>query len=179
MFEDEYFKKFEYIVLLCPTYYWNKSYLNWKYLSNPKFICLPISHYNVDKTLKYVVETYKGKSTAIILDDCASSQDIKNRSGEVTTIAFGARHFNHGLFILTQQLTTVAKPVRENVDKLVMFHTPNRKDIKLMCDEYLHGVEDEEIERIIKQLRQNKYSLGSRTKVSLQTLSIMIIINNI
>ena len=91
----------------------NKSYLNWKYHSDPKLICFPISHDNVDKTLKYVVESYKEKSTAIILGDCASSQDIKNRTGEVTATAFGARHFNHSLFILTQQLTSVAKPVRD------------------------------------------------------------------
>ena len=134
-------------------YYWNKSYLNWKYHSDPKFICFPISQDSVDKTLKYVVETYKEKSTAIILDDCASSQDIKNRTGQVTATAFGARHFNHSLFILTQQLTSVAKPVRENIGRLVVFYTPNIEDMKPMCDEYL-----EEIKRIIKQLRQNKYS---------------------
>ncbi len=165
MFENEYFKKFEYIVLLSPTYHWNKSYLNWKYHSDPKFICLPISHDNVDKTLKYVVETYKEKSTAIILDDRASSQDIKNRTGKFTATGFGARHFNHSLFILTQQLTSVAKPI----GRLVVFYTPNRKDIKLICDEYVYGVDDIEIEHIIKQLRQNKIlilSLGSRTTVS-------------
>ena len=128
-----------------------QSYLNWKYHSDPKFICIPISHDSVDKTLKYVVETYKGKSTAIILDDCSSSQDIKNRTGEITATAFDAIHFNHSLLILTQQLTSAAKPVRENIGKLVVFHTPNSKDIKLICDEYLHGVDDEEIQRIIRQ----------------------------
>ena len=133
-------KEFEYIMLLCPTYYWNKSYLNWKYHSDPKFICLSISHNNVDKTLKYVIETYKEKSIAIILNDCASSQDIKHRTGEVTATAFGIRHFNHSLFILTQQLTSIAKPVTENIGKLVVFYTPNRKDIKLICDEYLYDV---------------------------------------
>ena len=70
----------------------------------------------------------------------------------------GGRHLNNSLFILTQQLTSVAKPVRENIGKLVVFYTPNRKDIKLICDEYLHGVDDKEIENIIKQLRNNKYS---------------------
>ena len=120
-------------------------------------MCIPISHDSVDKALKYVVESYEKKSTAIILDDCASSQDIKNRTGEVTATVFGARHFNHSLFILTQQLTSVAKPVRENIGKLVVFYAPNRKDI-IICDEYLYGVDDEEIKRIIKQLRQNKYS---------------------
>ncbi len=79
----------------------------------------------------------KKNSTAIILDDCASSQDIKNRTGEVTATTFGAKHFNHSLFILTQQLTSIAKPVRENIGKLVVFYTPNRKDIKLICNEYL------------------------------------------
>jgi hypothetical protein len=158
MFENQYFKKFEYIVLLCPTYYWNKSYLNWKYHSDPKFICFPISQDNVDKTLKYDVETYKGKSTAIILEDCASPQDIKNTAGEVAETAMRGRHHNHNLFILTQQLTSVAKLVKKNINKLVLFYTPNTKHTKLICDGYLHGVDDKEIEHIIKQLRQHQYT---------------------
>ena len=157
MFENEYSKKFEYIVLLWSNLLLDKSYL--KYYSDSKFICLPISHDSVDKTLKYVVDRYKGKSTAIILDDCASSQDITNKTGEVTEPAMGGRHFNHILFILTQELTSIAKPVRENIGRLVVFYTPNRKDIKLICNKYLYGVDDDkEIERIIKHLRQNKYS---------------------
>ncbi len=36
--------------------------------------------------------------------------------------------------------------MRENIGKLVV------------CDEYLYGVDDKEIENIIKQLRNKKYS---------------------
>ena len=115
-------KKFDYIVLLCPTYYWNKSYLNWKHHSDPKFICLPLSHDRIEETLKYVVETYKGSSTTIILDDCPRSQDIKNGTEAVSATAFGAKCFNHSLFILTKQLTSVAKHVRENISCSCITH---------------------------------------------------------
>ena len=158
LLEKEYYRKFEYIVLICPTFDYNSSYLEWRYLHDPKFICLPSSHDRVQDLLEYVVETYKGIPTAIVLDDIASSQDIKNRTGEIVKAAFGARHFNHSLFILTQQLTSVSKPVRENMGRLIAFYTPNRKDVKTICDDYLYGVEDEEIKDILKTLRGNRYS---------------------
>jgi hypothetical protein len=158
LLEGEYYGKFEYIVLICPTFDYNSSYLEWEYLHDDKFICLPSSHDRVQDLLEYVVETYKGIPTAIILDDVASSQDIKNRTGEIVKAAFGARHFNQSLFILTQQLTSVSKPVRENMGRLIAFYTPNRKDVKTICDDYLYGVEDEEIKDILKTLRGNRYS---------------------
>ena len=34
--------------------------------------------YSVDTVLVYVTETFKGSNTLIILDDCASRQDVKS-----------------------------------------------------------------------------------------------------
>ena len=38
MLEEEYMKHFDYIVLLCPTFEWNKTHQEWKYMHDSDFI---------------------------------------------------------------------------------------------------------------------------------------------
>ena len=79
MLEEEYIKHFEYIILLCPTFEWNNTYHGWRYTKDPDFIAIPCSQDNIDLVLKYVVDL---SNSLIILDDCASGQEIKNRTSE-------------------------------------------------------------------------------------------------
>ena len=60
--------------------------------------------------LHFVQEIYKGTSSLIILDDCASSQDVKNRTSELVKLAFSARHYGLSTIVITQQLSSIAKP---------------------------------------------------------------------
>ena len=74
-----------------------------------------------------------GTNSLIFLDDCASGQEIKNRTSEVVKLGFSARHYRLFTIVVTQQLTSVAKPYRENISKLVTFYTSNRNDMKNDC----------------------------------------------
>ena len=66
--------------------------------------------------LKYVVDLLKGSNSLIILDDCASGQDIKNRTSEVVKLGFSARHYGLSTIVVTQQLKPYReKPYRENI----------------------------------------------------------------
>ena len=108
--------------------------------------------------LNHVVDIFKGSNTLVILDDCASGQEIKNRTSEIVKLGFSARHYGLSTVVITQQLTSVAKPYRENISKLVTFYTANRSDMKTLVDDYLNGVSKTEVSRIIGQLRDNKYA---------------------
>ena len=79
---------------------------------------------------------------------------IKNRTSEVVKLGFSARHYRLSTIIITQQLTSVAKPYHENISKLVTFYTASKCDMKTITDDYLNGVDKEEI----LDLRENKYS---------------------
>lgn len=48
LLEEKYIGHFDYIVLLCPTFSWNKSYQEWKYVNDPDLISLecPQAHVN-------------------------------------------------------------------------------------------------------------------------------------
>lgn len=66
----------------------------------------------------------------------------------------------HGLstVITTQPITSIAKPYRKNISKLVTSYNPNRNDMKTIIDDYLNGVDKTETNYIIKQLKDNKHA---------------------
>lgn len=158
MLERDYMGHFDYIVLLCPTFEWNKTYREWKYIHDPDVIAIPFSSENVDKVIRLVMKTYTGTNTLIILDDCASGQTIKNRSGQVVNVGFHARHYGFSSIIITQQLTSVSKPYRQNIARLVSFYTASRRDMAAITDDYMAGVDDQEIKDIAEILKHNEYS---------------------
>ena len=115
MLEEEYMKYFEWIILLCPTFEWNKTYHGWKYTTDPDFLAIPCDQDNVDLSLRHVVDLFKGSNSLIILDDCASGQEIKNRTSEVVKLGFSARYYGLSKIVITQQFTFVSKPYHENI----------------------------------------------------------------
>ena len=158
MLENEYKNHFDYIVLVCPTLSWNKTYLDWRYINDTDVIPMECEHDNVDKFLHIISEIYEGTNTLIILDDCASGQDVKNRTSELVKLAFSARHYGLSTIVITQQLTSIAKPYRENISKLTTFYNTNRSDMKSLFDDYLNGLDKNEFDDIVRKLKTNKYA---------------------
>ena len=58
--------------------------------------------------------------------------------------------------VITQQLTSIAKPYRDNMSKLVTFYNPNIADMQIILDEYLF-IDEDEMRQIKKQLKENKH----------------------
>ena len=156
--EKEYFGCFESIFLICPTFEWNTTWENWKYYYDEDFYAIPCKQDEVEKWLKFIVNYAKGSKSLIILDDCASGKCVKSRTSELVKLGFSARHFNLSVVVITQQLTSIAKPFRENISKLVTFYNPNKKDMKTIMEEYLGNISKEEEKEILKMLKEKRYS---------------------
>ena len=109
MLENDYKGHFDYIFLICPTYLWNKTYQEWKYKDSKNFFPIPCNQDQVEMFLEYVINTFRGTNSLIILDDCANSYYVKRRSSEIVDLGFGARHFGFSTIIITQQLTSITK----------------------------------------------------------------------
>ena len=127
MLEKEYNGHFDYIFLICPNFEWNKTYEKWKYDKDEDYITIPCDQHDVEFYLKYVVNYAAGANSLIILEDCASGKCVKNRTSKLVKLAFSARHFNLSTIVITQQLTSIAKPHRGNISKLVPFLQPKQK----------------------------------------------------
>ena len=105
----------------------------------------------VENTLQTVIDLIVDEdedeattNSLIILDGCAQSKDVKNRTSEIVNLAFSGRHDGISTIIITQQLTSIAKPYRDNISKLVTFYNSFKGTMGYIFDNYLDVEKDEE-----------------------------------
>ena len=104
------------------------------------------------------VSLSKGLNTLIVLDDCAASKDVKGRTGELVKLGFSARHAGISVWVLTQQLSSIAKPFRENVAAIVLFYTPSAKTLNTVFEEYAGRLSHDEIRQMISRLEKRRFA---------------------
>ena len=153
-----YFRKFEYVVFICPTFLNNKAYDKKFIYKDDDVMVFDPDIDQIDATLQLVHKQYKNTNTLIVLDDCASSRDVKRRSDELVRLGFSARHDGLSVWVLTQQYTSIAKPFRENIGMLVLFYTPNKTDITTIVREYGMELDKKDVIGLIKRLKENPHS---------------------
>ena len=158
LLETEYKKHFENIFVVCPTFAHNRTYREWKYVTDECFFAITCDHDEVERYLREVTSYAKETNSLIVLDDCASSQAVKNRTSELIKLGFSARHYGLSTIVLTQQLTSIAKPYRENISKLVTFYSPSTKDLNTIFDDYLSTLDASEKKQIIYRLKNNDFA---------------------
>ena len=159
MIEKEYFGHFEYAFLICPTYDWNKTYQEWKYRECEHFYPIPCVQDHVEGYVRFVFENFKGTNSLIILDDCAQTQAVKNRVSKLVNLAFSARHYGFSTVIIMQQLTSITKPFRDNIAKLVLFYNPDDDDVQVISNKYfIKKIGKEKTKDIMQKLMAIKYT---------------------
>jgi len=149
--------KFDYIVLICPTFAHNRT-LNRFAERDPRFYPIICEQHHVEMWLKLVNFVFEGTKTLIVLDDCASSKDVKGRTGELVKLVFSARHSGISVWVLTQQLSSIVKPFRENVAAIVLFYTPSAKTTKAIFEEYASELSHNELQQMIARLKERKFA---------------------
>ena len=149
---------FEYIILICPTYIHNKTYQGFARGDKRFFVFCPSGLEEVDELLQSCRTTFSGTSTLIILDDCAVSKDLKKRSNEFIRLAFSGRHEGLSVWVLTQQLTSISKPFRENVACVIAFHNPSQVSTRVMFEDHGNGIDADMRSMLIRELKSNEYS---------------------
>ena len=155
--ESDYKGCFEYIFLICPSYPWNKTYLEWKYINDKKIFPIPCKQDQVDSFIGYIEEMFGETKSLIILDDCAQGSTVKGFTNNFISLTFSGRHKGFSTIVITQQFHAVSKKFRDNTDLMVTFRNPNSNDMKDFLTE-CKKLPKEEIERIEDELKNNKYS---------------------
>jgi len=91
---------------------------------------------------------FQGTNTLIVLDDCAVSNDVKGRTIHLVPLDFSARHAGISVWVLTQQITGISKPFRENVATIVLFYTFGQT-LKAICEDYAGELSPEEYKELM------------------------------
>ena len=149
--------KFDYIVLVCPTFAHNKT-LHRFGENDPRMFVIVCEQHEVEICLKIVSNFFEGTNTLIVLDDCAALKDVKGRTGQLVNLGFSARHIGISVWVLTQKLTGITASFRENVAAIVLFYTPSAKTTKAIFDDYAGELSMEEYKNLISKLKEQKFS---------------------
>ena len=155
-----FYQVFEYIVLICPTYEQNKTYHGFAKGDKRFYVLTPDASdpEEINDLLTDCVTLFSGTNTLLILDDCAVSKELKKRSNKFIDLAFSGRHHGISVWVLTQQLTSIAKPFRDNVGCVVAFHNPSQVGTKMMFDDFGGDLDLDTRKKFIELLQKEKYS---------------------
>ena len=149
---------FEYIVLICPTYIHNKTYRGFARGDRRFLVFCPKDDEEIQELLEACKIVFSGANTLIILDDCAVTKELKKRSNEFIKLAFSGRHEGLSVWVLTQQLTSISKPFRDNIACIIAFHNPSQVGTKTMFEDHCNGIPMQDRSKIVDELKTNEYS---------------------
>ena len=158
MLEEELFREFTYIFLICPTYEDNKTYQEWKYKNDPKFIVLDVSQDEVEPYLNIISKNYRNTNSLVILDDCASCQSVKNRTSSLVDFAFHGRHAGFSTVVISQHFKAITPSFRDNVQHLLVFYTLDESDWDTVSKSFLPRLSKQQRDDIYNTLEHEYYS---------------------
>ena len=148
--------KFDYVVLICPTFAYNKKLYRFAE-RDPRLYVIICEQQDFEIWLKAPSLYFEGTNSLIVLDDCAASKDVKGRTGELVKLGFSVRHAGISVWVLTQQLSSIAKPFRENVAAIMLFYTPSAKTTKAIFEKYAGELSHAELRQMIARLKESKF----------------------
>ena len=159
LLENEFRQKFDYIIIICPTFRYNKTYNRESILADDDIIPLEINE-KLDECLNKIIEVYKDKSekALIIIDDCANLYDAKLKATALTKLTFHGRHFNISTWVITQKYNAIVKDFRENIKILVLFYDKDKRSRDVAFKENDVGISNLGKENIVQTLKSNKTS---------------------
>ena len=111
--------KFDYIVIIFPTFAHNKT-LHGFGENDPRMFIIVCAQHEVEAWLNLVYMLFEGTNTLIVLDDCVASKDVKGRTGQLVNLGFSARHIGISVWVLTHKSTGITASFRENVAAIVL-----------------------------------------------------------
>ena len=144
-------------MLICPTFAYNRTLCRFGERDTRLYVII-CEQDHVEAWLKVASFCFEGTNTLIVLDDRAASKDGKGRTGELVKPGFSARHAGISVWVLTQQLPSIAKPFRENVAAIVLFYTPSSKTIKTIFEDFAGELSHDEIKEKITRLKDRKFA---------------------
>ena len=105
--------------------------------------------HEIESWLKLASYFFEKTNTLFVLDDCAASKDVKGRTSQLVNLAFSARHDGISVWVLTHQITSIAKSFREIVAVIVLFYTPSGKTTKAIFEDYAGEITHDEYKELI------------------------------
>ena len=157
LLEKEYKGSFDFIIIICPTFRYNKTYQLRKWIWTDPYIILiePGKHlYNWIEKIGNLFAGFK----ILFLIDIISDENLDKKRQPLLELAKSGRHKEYSLWLLTQSYTAVPKNIRRQAKMLCVWYPKNRTELNVIHEENDVIETQEELVNVKKQLKQGKHT---------------------
>ena len=164
----EYLNYFEIVMVICPTFLDNDTYIEYRYLFNREKKDDHETHFyfwkekepSLEKCIEGFSRMFNGFSILFIVDDMASNSSIVRKRTPLSTLAISGRHTKRSLWVLTQKYNSIGKDVREQAKWVCSFYCKDKRSFNDMIDENHTGeIDRDKVFNFLKDNHRSKFFL--------------------
>ena len=135
LIEKEYSKHFDYIIIICPTLRWKKTYPAKGWIKHDDNVWLIEPKDKLYQWVEKLSQLLARSETLFIINDILADVSLDKQRQSLLELAISARHHNHYLWLLTQSYSAIPKVLRNQAKE--------RADLKMIYNENNVRTDDE------------------------------------
>ena len=143
LIEKEYNKHFDYIIIICPTLRWNKTYDVRDWIKNDDKVWLIVPKDKLYQWSEKLLPLLANSETPFIIDDIIADESLNKRRQSLLELAISGRYREHYLWLLTQSYSGIPKNLRRQAKSIFVWYPKERADLKMIHDENSLLTDDE------------------------------------
>ena len=156
LIENQYNKHFDYIVIICPTIRWNKTYHSRDWIKNNDEVWLVEPKDRLYWWIEKFSQLLSHSETLFIIDGIIADESLDKKRQSLLELAISGRHGNHYLWMLTQSYTAIPKNLRRQAKTIFVWYPKLRADLKAIHEEN-DLLNDNDIIVVRKFFKKSKY----------------------
>ena len=157
LIEKEYNKRFDFIVIICPTLRENSTYHGKEWLKTDDSVWVVDPKDNLYQWIKKLSQLLVHSETLFIIDDIIANESLDKRRQPLLELSISGRHRGHYLWLLTQSYTAIPKNLRRQAKAIFVWYSKEGGDLKAMHEEN-DVLTDDELVVARAFLKKSKYA---------------------
>ena len=129
LIEKEYNKHFDYIIIICPTLRWNKTYHSRDWIKNDDKFWFIEPKDKLYQWIEKLSQLLARTETLFIIDDTIADEGLDKRRQSLLELANSGRHRDHYLWLMTQSYSTIPKNLRKQAKTINVWYPKERADL--------------------------------------------------
>ena len=156
LLETEYKELFDFIIIICTTLRWNRTYRDKKWFWTDPHVILIEPEDRLHDWIKKISGFCAGYKTLFLIDDIIADNSLDKKRQPLLDLATSGRHRNHSLWLLTQSYTAIPKDLRRQAKMLYVWYPKDRDDLNTIHKEN-DVIKEDELNQVKEKLKEGKH----------------------
>ena len=127
LLETEYKEHFDFIVIICPTLKYNRTYTSRRWIMTEHFVVLIELKDHLYERIKKMDIFCARYKTLFLIDDIISDNTLDKKRQPLLELAISGRPRNHSLWLLAQSYTAIPKNLRRQAKTIYVWYPKDKQ----------------------------------------------------